>query len=137
MAKNENDKKIRGFATLINSILIPLNENKVFREKFKEKKGKILLNASNLNYAALVVIENGIVKVTSIPNKPKSNLKKKIVRWNAFLEMDTHTFLLLAINQISPLVFLKKWLNHKIKIRGILKLLLLFKIFKFLIDYKE
>jgi len=133
----EEKKKIRGFAGLINSILIPLNENKKFQEKFKNIKVKILLNATNLNYAALIFIDYGFVKVESIPNKPKSNLKKRKIGWNAFLEMDTSTFLAIAMNQMSLLGVAKMWLTRKIKIRGMRKLLLLLKMFKLLVTFKE
>lgn len=129
--------KIRGFAGLINSVLVPLNENKKFQEKFRDKDAKILLNASNLKYAALIVIDHGSVNVKSIPNKPITNLKKKKVGWNAFLEMDTQTFLAIAMGRISMLGVAKLWLTRKIHLRGIRKLLLLLKMFKLLTDYGD
>ena len=134
---NGEKEKIRGFASLINSVLVPLNENNKFQEKFKDTKAKILLNAPNLKFAALIVVDHGFVNVKSIPNKPKANLKKKKVGWNAFLEMDTQTFLGLAINRVSKLGVAKMWVTRKIKIRGIRTLLLLLKMFKFLTDYDE
>jgi hypothetical protein len=138
MAEIDNkNNKIRGFASLINAVLSPLNENKAFREKFKNRKARILLNVSNLNYAALIIVEHGFVKVKSVPNNPRSNLKKNFVGWNAFLELDTKTFFSLVMNRISMLAIFKKLLNRNIKIRGIIKLILLFKIFKFLIDYNK
>ena len=121
---NQENKKIRGFAVLINSILTPLNENKKFQEKFGNVHAKILLNASNLNHAAIIIIDKGILRVESIPNKPKTNLKKKKIGWNAFLEMDTQTFLVLAMNRISMLGVVKLWVTRKIKMRGIRTLLL-------------
>ena len=134
---NEEKDKIRGFASLINSVLFPLNENKKFQENFRDTDAKILLNASNLNYAALIIIHHGSVKVKSIPNKPKTNLKKKKIDWNAFLEMDTQTFLALAMSRISMLGVAKMWLTRKVKVRGIRKLLLLLKMFKLLTEYNE
>jgi len=132
---NEEEEKLRGFANIINSVLGPLNENVKFQEKFKNIDAKILLNASNLNFAALIIIDQGSLNVKSIPNKPKSNLKKKEIGWNAFLEMDTQTFLSLALNRITKLGVAKMWVTRKIKIRGIRTLLLLLKVFKFLTDY--
>ena len=129
---NQENKKIRGFAVLINSILTPLNENKKFQEKFKNLKVKILLNALNLNHAAIIIVDKGLVRVESVPNKPKENLKKRKVGWDAFLEMDTQTFLAIAMNRLSLFGVAKKWLTRKIKMRGIRKLLILLKIFKFL-----
>jgi len=131
---NEENKNIRGFALLINGILSPLNKNKNFQEKFSKIDTKVLLNATNLNYAALIIIEQGSVRVESIPNKPKENLKKKKVGWDGFLEMDTQTFLAIAMSRISIPGMAKKWLSGKIKMRGIRKLLILLKVFKFLIS---
>lgn len=134
---NGEKEKIRGFASLINSVLVPLNENNKFQEKFRNTNAKILLNASNLKFAALIVIDHGSVKVKSIPNKPKANLKKKKIGWNAFLQMDTQTFLYLAMNRISLLGVAKLWVTRKIKVRGIRKLLLLLKMLKYLTEYNE
>jgi len=134
---NEEKEKIRGFASLINSVLGPLNENSKFQEKFKNTEAKILLNASNLKYAALIVIDHGSLDVKSIPNKPKANLKKKKIGWDAFLEMDTKTFLNFAVNRISKLGVAKMWVTRKIKIRGIRTLLLLLNVFKILTRHEE
>lgn len=131
---DKEKKRIRGFAVLINSILIPLNENEKFQEKFKNIDARILLNATNLNFAALIIVERGFVKVESIPNKPRENLKKRKVGWDAFLEMDTQTFLAIAMNRMSLLRVAKMWLTRKIKIRGIRKLLLLLKMFNLLVN---
>ena len=134
---NQENKKIRGFALLINSILIPLNDNRKFQEQFEKYNIKILLNASNLNHAAIIIIDKGLLRVESIPNKPKENLKKRKVGWDAFLEMDTQTFLALAMNRLSLLGVTKKWLTREVKMRGIRKLLILLKIFRFLTNYNE
>jgi hypothetical protein len=135
--KNGEKEKLKGFAVLINSVLFPLNKNSKFKKDFKNKSVKILLNASNLNYAALIVINHGTVNVESIPNKPKTNLKKKEVGWNAYLEMDTKSFLSLAMNQKPRLEAAKMWVTRKIKIRGLKRLLLLLKMFKLLTDQSE
>ncbi|MHA2088760.1 MAG: hypothetical protein ACW972_10810, partial [Promethearchaeota archaeon] len=82
---NEDKEKLRGFAVLINSVFSSLNENLKFQEKFKNVDTKILLNAPNLKYAALIVIDHGSLNVKSILNKPKANLKKKKIGWNAIL----------------------------------------------------
>ena len=64
-------ERIRGFAGLIAGGLLPLNENKKFKEQFAKTDIKILLNAINVNFAALISIKNGILSVESIPNKPE------------------------------------------------------------------
>jgi hypothetical protein len=132
---DEKKEKVRGFAALVNSVLTPLNNNKKFKEKFSHIHAKILLNITNLKFAALIIIEYGIVRVKSIPNKPKENLKKQKVRWNSFLEMDTQTFLAIAMKRLSLLGVVKKWLAGEIKTRGIRKLIVLLKIFRFLTNY--
>ena len=134
---NQENQKIRGFAVLINSILAPLNDNKMFQEKFRKLNVKILLNASNLNHAAIIIVDRGVLRVESVPNKPKDNLKKQKIGWNAFLEMDTQTFLAIAMNRLSLLGVAKMWLTRKVKMRGIRKLLILLKIFRFLTNNSE
>ncbi|MFW9998617.1 MAG: hypothetical protein ACFE9Q_01770 [Candidatus Hodarchaeota archaeon] len=134
---NQKNKNVRGFAVLINSILTPLNENKKFQEKFRKVNTKILLNASNLNHAAIIIVDNGLLTVESIPNKPKENLKKRKVGWNGFLEMDTQTFLAIAMSRLSLFGVAKKWLSRKIKMRGIRKLLILLKMFRLLTNYND
>ena len=138
MSRSNSEKAtIRGFAGLINSVLAPLNVNDKFKEKFKNTTVKILLNAVNLKYAALIIVDHGNVEVKSILNKPKENLKKKRLGWDAFLEMDTQIFLAIAMNRISLLGVAKKWLFRKIKMRGIRKLLNLLKMFKILTQSNE
>lgn len=138
MSRSNSEKAtIRGFAGLINSVLTPLNVNDKFKEKFKNTNVKILLNAVNLKYAALIIVDHGNVEVKSILNKPKENLKKKRLGWDAFLEMDTQIFLAIAMNRISLLGVAKKWLFRKIKMRGIRKLLNLLKMFKLLTQSNE
>ena len=118
-------ERIRGFAGLIASGLFPLNENQKFREQFANTDIKILLNAINVNFAALIIIKNGILRVESIPNKPKENLKKKIVGWNALLAMDTQTYLALAMNRLPIAKLGIKILTGKVKVKGLRKLLVL------------
>ena len=121
-------KRVRGFAGLIASGLLPLNENKKFKEQFANAKVKILLNAVNVNFAALIIIKNGILSVESIPNKPKENLKKKNVGWDALMAMDTQTYLALAMNRLPMSKLGLKVLTGKVKVRGLKKLLVLKKI---------
>lgn len=130
--KNLIDPDARGFAGLIKKIMEPLNANQEFKEKFKKLKKKFLINASNLNHAAVITINQGNLKVESIPNKPKSNLNKKVIGWDGFLSMDSQIFLALAMNRISILKIVIKWITRKVKIKGILKLLSLLKIFDYI-----
>jgi len=126
------DPNARGFAGLIKSIMEPLNENLEFKEKFKNLDRKFLINASNLDHAALISVNQGILKVESVPNKPESNLKKKLIGWDGFISMDSQIFLALAMNRISIVGIGIKWILGKVKMKGILKLLALLSIFEFL-----
>ncbi len=121
-------ERIRGFAGLIASGLLPLNDKKKFKEQFGKTNTKILLNAVNVNFAALIIINNGTLIIESVPNKPKENLKKKRLGWDALLAMDTQTYLALAMNRISMLRLGMLVLKGKVKIRGMRKLLVLKKI---------
>ncbi len=131
MNKNQLiNSNAKGFAGLIKNIMEPLNENQEFQKNFKNFKKKYLINASNLNHAALITINEGRLKVESIPNKPNSNLKKKFIGWDGFISMDSQIFLALAMDRISLLQIVIKWLLGKVKMKGILKLLHLLKIFE-------
>ena len=118
-------ERIRGFAGLIAGGLLPLNENHKFKEQFAKTDIKILLNAINVNFAALIIIKNGILSVKSIPNKPKENLRKKHVGWDALMAMDTQTYLALAMNRLPMPKLGIKVLTGKVKVRGFRKLLIL------------
>ncbi|MFX1338713.1 MAG: hypothetical protein ACFFDK_08900 [Promethearchaeota archaeon] len=118
-------ERVRGFAGLLASGLLPLNEKKKFKEQFANTDIKILLNAVNVNFAALIIIKNGVLRVESIPNKPKENLKKKKLGWDALLAMDTQTYLALAMNRLPMSKLGLKVLTGKVKVRGLRKLLVL------------
>ena len=116
------------------NVMMPLNEDPKFKEEFKDTQRKILINATNLNYAALLTIDKGTLTIQSIPNKPKSNLKKKLVGWDGFVAMDTQIFLGLAMRRLSIIKLGLKMLTGKVKIRGIFKLLSMLKLIKILTD---
>ncbi len=128
------EKKVRGFAGLIVNVLEPLNENPKFKEQFKNKKRKFLINASNLTYAALITIDNGKVIIESVKNKPQSNLKKKILGWDGYISMNSQIFLALAMDKISLINIGIKWLTRKVKIKGLIKMFTLLKMLNFLKD---
>jgi len=125
-------KEPRGFAGLIANIMNPLNNDPKFKQAFKKTKRKILINATNLQYAALLTINNGTLKIEAIRNKPKSNLKKKATGWNGYVAMDTQIFLGLATKHLSLIKLGVKILRSKVKMRGIFKLLALLKLLKIL-----
>ena len=110
----------------------PLNKDPRFIQVFKNTKRIILINATNLHYAALLTIDNGSLKVEGIRNEPESNLKKKATGWNGYVAMDTQIFLGLATNHLSFIKLGVKILRSKVKMRGILKLLALLRLLKIL-----
>ena len=126
------EKKVRGFAGLIENVVDPLNKNPKFKEQFENIKRKFLVNASNLNYAALITIDNGKVIIESVKNKPQSNLKKKILGWDGYISMNSQIFLALAMDKISLLNIVVKWLTRKVKIKGLMKMFTLLKLFNLL-----
>lgn len=119
----------RGFAGLIAQVLEPINENPNFKEKYQNANRMFVLNATNLEHAAIIIVKNGEIKVKSVPNKPKSNLKKKSLGWDGFLSMDSQIFLALAMDKLSLVGVGLKFLTGKVKMKGITKLILLLKIF--------
>lgn len=125
-------KEPRGFAGLIANIMSPLNNDPRFKRTFEKTRRKFLINATNLQYAALVTIDNGTLKIEAIRNEPKSNLKKKVTNWNGYIAMDTQIFLGLATKRISLLKLGLKILRFEVKMRGIIKLLALLKLLKIL-----
>ena len=55
----EKKKKPRGFAGVIYTQMMPLNAKEKFKEKYKDASVKLLLNATDGKYAALIVIDKG------------------------------------------------------------------------------
>ena len=130
----EEKKLVRGFAGLIHSVMMPLNEKEKFKEKFANSQVKILINASNLNYAALIIIDKGTVDVESVPNKPKENLKKDITGWDAYLEMNSAIFLAFAMNRLSLPGMGILVLKRKVKLKGLRKLMIMMQMMKILTE---
>lgn len=130
----EEKEIVRGFAGLIYGVLTPLNEIEKFKEKFAQSQVNILINASNLNYAAFIIIDRGTIDVKSIPNKPKENLKKKNAGWDAFLEMDASVFLKFSMDRLSLPGMAKLVLKREIKLKGLRKLLIMMQLMKILAD---
>ena len=109
----------------------PLNENEIFKEKFKDTEVKVLLNAKDVKYGALLVIDKGKIFVEGIKNNPKKNLKKKVVGWDGLLQTKTSTFLkILDSDEISLGKIIGKILIGRIKIRGIKNVLILLQLFR-------
>ena len=127
---DEKKKKLRGFAGIVSELVVPLKDNEKFKERFKDTEVKVLLNAKDGKYAALLVIDKGTIYVEGMKNKPKKNLKKKIVGWDGLLQTKTSTFLeILESDDISLGKVVGKILTFRIKIRGIKHVLILLQLF--------
>lgn len=130
--KEEKKKKLRGFAKIIAENLEPLNEKEKFAKKFKDIDLRILLNANDGRYAALIKIKNGTLEVDGIKNKPKENLSKENVNWDGYLGTSTQTFFDIAMGNISTLGMIWKIITRKIKIKKIKNVLILTELFSIL-----
>ena len=129
---NEKKERLHGIAGILSKLVEPLNGNEKFKEKFKDREIKVLLNAKDGKYAALLVIDHGKVYVEGIKNKPKKNLKKKVVGWDGLLQAKTSIFLkLIETDDISMGKVVGKILTGRIKIRGIKHVLVLLQLFSF------
>ncbi|MFX1420543.1 MAG: hypothetical protein ACFE9N_16725 [Promethearchaeota archaeon] len=127
----ENKKKLRGFAGIVSKQVEPLNQNEKFKERFKDTEVKVLLNAKDGKWAALLIIDKGKIYIEGIKNQPKENIKKKKVGWDGLLQTTTPMFLeLLGSDKVSMGKVIRKILIGKIKIRGIKHVLVLLKLFE-------
>nr|MDO8112574.1 hypothetical protein [Candidatus Sigynarchaeota archaeon] len=123
----------RGFAGVIAQQIEPLNSSLAFKKAYENAKPvRILLNATNTDHAALLIVENGKVQVKGIENKPASNLSRKSAGWDGFISCSTRTFLEIALGRLSMLKMLLKLLNGDIKVHAILKVLQFKKIMEYL-----
>ena len=130
MEMTEEKKKLRGFASIVAKQIEPLNDMEKFKEKFVDTEVKVLLNAKDGKWAALLVIDKGKIYVEGIKNNPKENLKKKNAGWDGLLQTTTPMFLeLLGGDDLSMGKVIRKILSGKIKIRGIKHVLILLQLF--------
>jgi hypothetical protein len=133
MAENKEKKnRLKGFTKIVAKEVEPLNNIEKFKEDFKEREIRILLNPKDGKQAAMIVIDHGKIYVEGIENKPKKNIKKKNANWDGFFETDTKTFAdLLGGGDITTGQIVKKLLTRKAKIRGIKNVLVLLKLFEY------
>jgi hypothetical protein len=128
----EKKKRLRGFAGVVSKQIEPLNEIEKFKEDFKERTIKILLNATDGKNAALIVIDKGFISVEEVINNPKENLKKKNAGWDGRIQAKTKDFVeLLTSEDLSIGSVVGKVLTFKIRIRGLRKALTLLELFNY------
>ncbi|MFX0031422.1 MAG: hypothetical protein ACFE9P_02065 [Candidatus Hermodarchaeota archaeon] len=132
MTEEEKKKRLKGFAGVVSKQVEPLNSIEKFKEDFKDTELKILLNAIDGKMAALLIIDKGKIYVEGIENKPKENIKKKVAGWGGRIQAKTQVFVdLLGGDKVSTGSVIGKILTGKIKIRGLSKVLVLLKLFKY------
>ena len=128
----EKKKRLKGFAGVVSKQIEPLNEIEKFKEDFKDRTVKILLNATDGKNAALIVIDKGVIYVEEIKNEPKENLKKKNTGWDGRIQAKTNDFVeLLTSEDLSIGKVVAKVLTLKIRIRGLFKALTLLELFNY------
>ena len=128
----EKKKRLRGFAGVVSKQIEPLMEIEKFKEDFKDRSVKILLNATDGKNAALIVIDKGTIHVEEVKNKPKENIKKKNVGWDGRIQAKTNDFVeLLTSDDLSIGSVVGKVLTFKIRIRGLFKALTLLELFNY------
>jgi len=81
------------------------------------------------------VIEKGRIYVEGIENNPKSNISKKALGWDGFMETKTNVFAdILGGGDISMGSIIWKVITFRIKMKGIKSVLILMKLFEYEIE---
>ena len=119
-----------GYAGIVSNILFPLNENRKFQRHFRNKNLKFLLNSPGWVYAALVIIEHGTIRLEGIKNKPAENIHRDVLHWDGYLEMDTLLYSAVLTKRKSLMEMAKAWLKGEIKLKGMLSLPDLIRLFR-------
>ena len=129
MKQNERVKKPRGVGGVLYKMLMPLENNERFQQKYSEFNLKLLINAKDTKYAAVVSVNNAKIVIESISNKDKKSLKKKVLKWNGMITTTLPLLLEIATGKLSLMGMVKKIITRKMKVRGIRNLLIMKKMF--------
>ena len=125
-----SENTLAGYAGIVSNILFPLNENRRFQGHFRHKNLKFLLNSPGWVYAALVIIEKGTIRVEGIKNKPVENIHRDVLRWDGYLEMDILLYSAVLTKRKSLIEVAKAWLKGEIRLKGMLSLPYLIRLFR-------
>jgi hypothetical protein len=126
---------LMGYASIVSSLLWPLNENKRFKKVFKRKQIKILMNCPTWAYAALVVIDKGTLRVEGVENKPSQRIDKRELGWHVYFETNTVLYSDILAKRKSLKDVTNHWINGEIKVKGVFYIIDLIRLFNCL--YKE
>ena len=113
LEKEKKKKRPRGFASVIDSQLTPLNTSDYFKEKYGQDSFKMLLIATDDKHAAFVTVNEGSVVIEDVKNEKE---ELKILKPNGKIQTDTETFLGFAMGKVNPLSAI---LSGKLRIKGI------------------
>ena len=122
--KKVKKERLRGFAGIIKEQLDVVNSIPKFKETFGTEDVKFLLVATDMYPAALAHVDKGELKISAVPEAECKEWKKTGAQ--SLLQCTTEQFMDIAAGKLDPV---KAWLQRRIKLRGLLKLLLLNKVF--------
>ena len=128
----EKKSKPRGLAGMIAKDLEPLNSKEAFKEQYKDADFKLLLNATDGKYAALIIVKNGTVEVEGLKNDNKDNLKREVLGWNGKMETTLDLFFKMFKGELKTGKMLLKMITGKLKSKGNKYLMELDKMYKLL-----
>ncbi len=131
MSKKDKPKRKKGIAGVIWRLMGPLNENEKFKKKFAETKANILLIAKDQKYMAMVKVNNGTLEVDDHPYN-KETVKSLKKERDGLFKANTEILMKLAMGEMGIGSLVVKWITRKVGLRGIRKLLVLYKLFSLL-----
>jgi len=114
-----NDVKEGTFAEAILNTYGPLNNNEKFKEKYADKSFKILLNPKDGKFAALIIVNKGIISVKGLDNQDKKKLDQKELGWDGFMQTTIALFDEIGKGNLSQSDIVKKVVARKIKIKNV------------------
>ena len=131
MSKKDKPKRKKGIAGVIWRMMSPLNENEKFKRNFAETTANILLIAKDQKYMAMVKVNKGTLEVDDHPYN-KETVKSLKKERDGLFKADTETLMKLAMGEMGIGKLVVKWITRKVGLRGIRKLIVLYKLFTLL-----
>ena len=131
-AKKPRRKRIKGIGGTLWKQLEPLNSIEFFKNKYKDEKITLVLNAIDQKWAAKVMIDHGVLSIDNVDNSQDMKQLRKYEGWDAYVATTTNIFFSIVTGQLSTGGMVKKFLGRKIKAKGIKKLRVLESLFNIL-----
>ncbi len=116
--KESETEPLDKFVKDIKETYEPLNENKKFKEKYKDMNFKILMNPKDGEYAALVTIDKGTITVEGIRNEPKENITKEKLDWDGYIKTTKKIFKDIGDGKLTQKDIITKAITRKVKLKG-------------------